>query len=228
MNVLILDLEPREDLPLFQGPRWLPPGTLSWMVKVSKDKLPETVAPFSHVILSGSTDSILDQTPALEPIMRLVREAVDLGRPVLGICYGHQLIAKALLGDAHVRRSETPEMGWLPVRVLPAGKEYFPGLPNPFHTFLAHFDEVCDLPDDWEVIAETDRCAVHGFVNRKLRVLGFQFHPEIDTEVGNACYEITRKESEKAGFDVDQILRETRDDGSGSLLIPHFLSDGAI
>ena len=46
---------------------------------------------------------------------------------MLGICYGMQLLARALLGDAHVRRSATPEIGWLPVEVLPGHEALYAG-----------------------------------------------------------------------------------------------------
>jgi GMP synthase (glutamine-hydrolysing) len=223
MYVLSLDLEPRNDMPPFQAPRWLPPGTPVEAIRVSGEPVPESAEPYSHLILSGSTYSILDDEPCVEPIAKLIRNAVALGRPILGICYGEQLLARVLLGDAHVRRTARPEMGWLPIRVPPRGREIFEGLPNPFHAFVGHFDEVSNLPYGWDTIADREHCEVQGFVNRELRLLGFQFHPEMDIEIGNSCFRAGRDTLERAGFDVEGILREAREDGSGKLLIPRFL-----
>ncbi|MCU0727261.1 MAG: type 1 glutamine amidotransferase [Planctomycetes bacterium] len=190
--VLCLDLEPRADLPPFRAPRWLPPGTRSASVKAASETVPADLSGFTHLILSGSTWSILDDRPELRAAEALVRQAVLRGVPVLGICYGHQLLARALLGRGHVGRAPVPEMGWLPIRWDESESGWFHPLPNPFRVFVGHHDEVRDLPEDWRVIARSGQCANHGMVNERLRVLGFQFHPEMDLETGNACYEADR------------------------------------
>lgn len=222
-RVLSIDLEPRLDRPPFQGPRWLPDGTPFVSVKACKEPIPDSSEAFSHLILSGSTCSILDTPPFLEPTMALVRDAVKLGRPVLGICYGHQLVVRALLGIEHVRRSSAPEIGWLPISVEPGHDPLFAGLPNPFRAFVGHFDEVCNLPDEWEITASTAGCPIHGVLNRRQRIMGFQFHPEMDLAVGNTCYAMNREALARLNIDVDAIIAQSQDDGSGKLLIPRFL-----
>ena len=130
---------------------------------------------FSHLILSGSEASTTVDQPWDPALERLVREFVDSGRPVLGICYGHQFLAKILAGPSHVRRARTPEFGWL----APHLEEniLFQGLDTP-HYMVCHFDEVCDLPPDFRVLAASGNCAVHAFQYRELPVWGVQFHPE--------------------------------------------------
>jgi GMP synthase (glutamine-hydrolysing) len=222
-RVLSIDFEPRLDLPIFQGPRWLPGGTPHVAVKACQEPIPDSCEEFSHIILSGSTCSILDSEPFLEPAMALVRDAVKLGRPVLGICYGHQLAVRAMLGRPHVRRAPAPEIGWLPITVESEHDTLFEGLSDPFYAFVGHFDEVCDLPDDWEITASTAGCPIQGVLNPSLRIMGFQFHPEMDIDVGNTCYATDREVLERLGFDVGAMIDQSRDDGSGRLLIPRFL-----
>jgi GMP synthase (glutamine-hydrolysing) len=178
---------------------------------------------FSHLILSGSTCSVLDDHPFHPPVASLIRDAVAKGIPVLGICYGHQLIARVVLGDDHVRRTKTPEMGWLEIHAEPKHAALFEGLPNPFRAFVGHFDEVCDLPEDWQITARSEHCAVQGYVNEKQRLLGFQFHPEFDLETGNVCFATDREALARHGFDADRIVREAVDDGSGRVLFRRFL-----
>jgi GMP synthase (glutamine-hydrolysing) len=192
-------------------------------VKAASETVPADLSGFTHLILSGSTWSILDDRPELRAAEALVRQAVLRGVPVLGICYGHQLLARALLGRGHVGRAPVPEMGWLPIRWDESESGWFHPLPNPFRVFVGHHDEVRDLPEDWRVIARSGQCANHGMVNERLRVLGFQFHPEMDLETGNACYEADRDALTRDGFDVDAILRDALDDGAGAVLIPRFL-----
>jgi len=222
-HVLSIDLEPRLDVPCFQAPRWLPADTPRTCVKACQEPVPETCEPFSHLILSGSSCSILDPQPFLEPTMALVRDAVRLRRPVLGICYGHQLAVRALLGRQHVRRAPAPEIGWMPISVADGHESLFAGLPDPFYSFVGHLDEVCDLTDGWEITASTAGCPTQGVLNRRQRIMGFQFHPEMDIEPGNACYAANRDELADLGFDADAISASARDDGSGAILIPRFL-----
>jgi GMP synthase (glutamine-hydrolysing) len=192
-------------------------------VKAAIEPVPAELAGFTHLILSGSTWSILEDRPELRTAEALVRLAVDRGVPVLGICYGHQLLARALLGRDHVGRAPVPEMGWLPIAWDESVSEWFDPLPNPFRVFVGHHDEVRNLPEDWRVIARSENCAIHGLVNERLRVLGFQFHPEMDLQTGNACFEADRSALTRDGFNVDAIVRDARDDGSGAILIPRFL-----
>ncbi len=224
MRVLSLDLEPRTDLPPFMAPRWLPPGTPCDRVVVRDGPPPRSMEPYSHLILSGSTASICHDDAFLGPVLDLIRNAVAWGRPVLGICYGHQAIARALLGRDHVRRRGAPEFGWLPVTPLPPGRDLFAGLPRPFRAFSGHFDEVCGLPPDFEVIARSEACAIQGMLCRRLKILGFQFHPEMDLATGNACFLQDREDLMRCGADIDAIVRDGRDDGSGAILIPRFLT----
>ena len=114
-------------------------------------------------------------------------------------------------------------MGWLEIHPEPRFAALYAGLPGPFRTFVGHFDEVCALPAGWEVTARSRDCAIHGYLNEGLRVMGFQFHPEMDLEVGNVCYARDREALERRGFDVGRILREAADDGAGRVLFPRFL-----
>jgi GMP synthase-like glutamine amidotransferase len=86
-----------------------------WQAYVARNgELPEP-ARFSHIILTGSESSIVDREPWARAEADLVREAVARGSAVLGSCWGHQLLAFALAGEAHVRRAAAPEIGWISV-----------------------------------------------------------------------------------------------------------------
>ncbi|MFA4986623.1 MAG: gamma-glutamyl-gamma-aminobutyrate hydrolase family protein [Candidatus Brocadiia bacterium] len=223
-RVLALDLEPRTALPDFQAPRWLPVETECVLVKSWRDGIPESPEGFTHIILSGSTCSITRDYPIVEPCEHLIREAAKMRIPILGICYGHQMIVRALLGVSHVRRAQVTEMGWMNVSWGEAGSDWFDGLPNPFRVFMGHFDEVHDLPDDWQITARTSDCAVQGFVNPKLRLLGTQFHPEMDLAVGNRCFIADTVPLEKLGFNISEIVRAGSEDGSGKVIFPRFVN----
>ena len=140
-------------------------------------KLP-ALSGFSHVILTGSEASILQREAWADREVEFAREAFDAGRAILGSCYGHQLLALALAGPAHVGRCREPEIGWIPIDVkAPPSLLGDAGLA---YTFSVHFDEVRDLPKAFEVLASTEICPVQAFGVKGRNAWGLQIHPEID------------------------------------------------
>lgn len=132
---------------------------------------------YTHLVLSGSEASAIDDHPWNESLETFIRKWVGTGRPLLGICYGHQFLARTLTGPATVRRSPTPEFGWTDIRPGTC-----PLLPETLNAMVSHYDEVVNLPPDFTVLAESDRCVVHAFQYRDLPVFGVQFHPEYGPE----------------------------------------------
>lgn len=138
---------------------------------------------FSHYILTGSESTILERPGWALAEAEMVREAVARGAVVLGSCWGHQLLAFALAGEARVRRAARPEIGWIPVRV-DRSNDLLGAAGRAFHTFSIHYDEVFDLPPEFEVLASTDQCPVQAFRYAGRPVWGLQCHPEIDVPTG--------------------------------------------
>jgi len=187
----------------------------------------ETIPPldgFTHLIVTGSEASILDEAPWFEPAEATIRAAVERAMPVLGSCFGHQLMVRALHGPAHVRRCARPELGWFPVEVSgldPAGPVQSA---SPVWMFCCHFDEVCELPPEYRVLASTPHCGVHAYRLRDAPVWGIQAHPEIPPEEGAGLLRAF------AGIrpDLTQIVTQAlaqppRDDGFGQILTRRFL-----
>ena len=133
---------------------------------------------FSHFILTGSEASILQREPWADREVEFTREVFQAGRSILGSCYGHQLLALALAGPAHVGRCREPEIGWIPIEIKAASPVLGP--PGEAFTFSVHFDEVRDLPDSFVVLAATEICPIQAFGFAGRNVWGFQIHPEID------------------------------------------------
>ncbi|MCU0846017.1 MAG: type 1 glutamine amidotransferase [Spirochaetes bacterium] len=116
----------------------------------------------------------------LAPEKRFIGEAVAAGKTVLGICLGAQLLA-VVLGGA-VRRNVHREIGWFPVRLVPAaeGIPAFAGLPRSFTAFHWHGDTF-GIPPGAVRTAESDACAAQAFVYND-KVIGLQFHLESTAE----------------------------------------------
>lgn len=147
------------------------------------DMHPEEIRKFGEkydvkgIILSGGPSSVYDKgVPRVDPAI------FTLGIPVLGICYGHQLIAHTLGGK--VKRASTREYGSAFVDVDRA-MGMLSGLGPREKVWMSHGDTVFKVPSGWKVLAHTDNCPVAAYVDPVRNIYGLQWHPEvIHTEHG--------------------------------------------
>ena len=123
------------------------------------------------IILSGGPSSVYEAgSPQLDPAI------LELGVPVLGICYGFQTLAKALGGrvDATGKR----EYGATELAVK-AGGQILDGQPENQICWMSHGDQVVAAPEGFEVLASTETTPVAAFANREKKIYGVQWHPEV-------------------------------------------------
>ena len=135
------------------------------------------------IIISGGPASVTEATsPAVDP------EMYRLGIPVLGICYGHQLMAKDLCGITSVARGVVKEYGHSSLTWEKSA--IFKGLPQRSITvWMSHGDTVMSPPEGFTTIGTTDDCKVAAMQNLDQRLFGLQFHPEVvHTEFGTEIY----------------------------------------
>jgi len=210
VRVAIVDnaLDPGVYRPVAHWRRWLDVPAEAYVAR--EGRFPDLTDGVTHLILTGSEASIIDRAPWAETEAALVREAVAAGTAVLGSCWGHQLIAYALVGEACVRRAAGPEVGWIPVRVL-KGEDLL-GAAGPAWTFAVHFDEVTGLDARFEILAETAACRIQAFRLRGRPVWGIQPHPEIDPEEGRIALEGFLAKGFRAAPMAEAALRAARRD----------------
>ena len=125
------------------------------------------------IILSGGPKSVhVDGAPLLDPAI------YDLGIPILGICYGQQLIAQQLGGV--VGRSEAGEYGRATITRSQQASSLFPnGVPEQFDVWMSHFDAVTGTPDGFVATATTVGAPMAIIENDARRIWGIQFHAEV-------------------------------------------------
>ncbi len=140
--------------------------------------LPESPAGFDRVMVSGSKTSALEDAPWITRLEGFIRTTVDRGIPFLGVCYGHQVLCRALGGKQTVRRGEKPEFGWTRIERTEKSSRLFNGLADSFYSYSAHFDEVAELPKGMKLLARSEICAIQGAELEGRPVFGIQFHPE--------------------------------------------------
>jgi GMP synthase-like glutamine amidotransferase len=186
--------------------RWFPRGCdLRVWRMLDGEPLPE-LADATCVAHTGSALSINDDPPFLADAMALARAAVARRLPQLGICYGHQLLARALGGRELVRRCPAgPEIGWLPVDFSALGQARL-RVPARCVIWQFHHDEVVAPPSGAQVLASSPRCRVQAFLDSDRLLLGTQFHPEVDPELGNAIYLDKAEQLRGHGLDARELI----------------------
>lgn len=153
------------------------------------------------LIVMGGPMSVNDEDlyPWLKDEKRFIREAIESGVPVLGICLGAQLIASAL--GSRVYPGAQKEIGWFPVRSVATTREAFP-FPENVTAFHWH-GETFDLPPGAAHLAESDACKHQAFqVGDK--VIGLQFHLESTPESADALISHCRDELTPGLFVQDE------------------------
>jgi len=113
---------------------------------------------------------------------------LSLEVPILGICAGHQFMARHYGGDAG--EAPKPEFGAATIFLVGDGGPLFQGTPSEQTVWESHNDEVTVTPPGFIEIAQSESCKVQAMQNEDLNRFGLQFHPEVnDTEFGSNIFE---------------------------------------
>jgi GMP synthase (glutamine-hydrolysing) len=138
---------------------------------------------------------------------------------VLGICFGHQLIAKAMGGEVQ-RNPRGREIGTVEVQRL-ADDPLFAGLPPCFAANATHMDTITRLPEGARLLATSALDQIAAYALGSARCV--QFHPEMDGDILRSLMEVRRPILEAEGFAVDEMIARTVDTTSGPTILQNFI-----
>lgn len=174
------------------------------------------------VVVTGSAAMVTQRLPWSERTAQWLHEAVAADVPVLGICYGHQLLAHAFGG----RVADNPRgrnIGTIDVALNEAGaRDPLLGALGPvLHVAVSHVQSVIELPQGAKLLATAERDPNHAFSIGK-RAWGVQFHPEFDADIVRGYVAARRDIINGEGLDATAIERAARDTNHGPAVLRRF------
>lgn len=167
------------------------------------------------IILSGGPSSVYEKNaPKIDP------HILDMGLPILGLCYGHQIIAQ--ISNGKVDSACCKEYGIAEIIVdRPVG--VLKGLSEQERVWMSHGDTVSTMPSEFEVLAHTENCPVAAFRHKLKPIYGLQWHPEvIHTEHGatmlkNFLFEVCKCEANwQMGDIITKMVNEIKVEVGGA------------
>jgi len=171
------------------------------------------------VIVTGSASSVTDMEPWMERTAACLRGLVRVGVPLLGICFGHQLLGKAL-GGRVTRNPRGREMGTVDFTLHRTDPVI--GEAGVWQVNSTHLDSVTELPPGVELLGATE-LEPHAAVRFGENAWGVQFHPELDAALMREYFEARRTVLEGEGFGIEMAERDLRDAPLGARIIERFV-----
>lgn len=185
------------------------------------DPLPDYDS-LAGVVVTGSHAMVTDRHPWSEQTGQWLVGLLPREIPLLGICYGHQLLAHAL----GYRVDDNPrgvEVGTVPVYLTAKAAEdpLFAGLPNPFLAHVSHRQSVLELPAGAAPLAWSEKEPHHAFRLGRC-AWGVQFHPEFDPQIQLAYIRRETEELRAAGYDPDRLAQQVQPTPEAAGLLARF------
>ena len=177
---------------------------------------------FDAVVVGGSPASATEDEAWIWQQLDLIEQADRLGQPVLGVCFGAQLLARAYFGKPAIRNAAQVEIGWHCVRQSGQGDLLFTGIPSEFSSFQFHTEEV--IPQaGMHVLASSADSEVQAFRVRGKPVWGVQFHLEVTPRAGRDLLRKTRRVYEAYGLNYDELVATARPSEAAPQLFSNFI-----
>ncbi len=203
---------------LFRGVPGTPP--VEWRDVDVRSADPPPLAQVGAALITGSPASVMERAPWMLRAEAWLRGAVAAKVPVLGVCFGHQLLGSALGGRVE-RNPRGRELGTVELR-LHETDEVVRARGATLSVNMSHGDAVTRLPEGARSLAST-ALTEHAAVRFGPRVWGLQFHPEFDAAVVRAYVEARREAMQAEGLDAEAAWASARDCPEGAAILVNFL-----
>jgi GMP synthase-like glutamine amidotransferase len=188
-------------------------------------EFPRSLEGYDGIFLSGSPHGAYEDIPFIHREHDLIAEAAARKIPMLGICFGSQILASALCGRDQVFRRSFCEIGYkdLPVTDAAQGDAVCGELGEAVHMFVWHNDEVRADHPDMTILASSDLCPNQIWRYRDLPVWGIQGHPEITAAQAPVWFEENRDRMTLDGADVEVLKTQAHEAAEAKTMLTRFV-----
>lgn len=206
-----------------------------WVGNVANDRTVKTIEVLKSAtlpnlnsakgfIITGSHSMVTDESVWSLKLEKYIKQIAARKIPLLGICYGHQLIAKALGGKSGYNK-KGKEIGTVKIKRTHPGQQdpLLKDVPTDFYAYETHYQSVLKLPQKAVVLAKNAHDA-HQAVRFAASVWGVQFHPEFDREIMAEYIINQQKDLLDLGFSIENLLAKVRTCDISSKVVKNFMN----
>lgn len=178
------------------------------------------------IIISGSPSMLTDNEPWSQKTQRWLAPLLESEIPILGVCYGHQLLAQALGGVVDWNPNGR-EIGEITLNFTDDAKQNqlfaefcHKGLSS-MNLFASHLQSVLQLPAEAQILGQTDKDPYHCFCYKN-HIWGFQFHPEFNAEITKSFIQARSQAIESEGENPQTLIEQIKPNDNGRKLLQRF------
>ena len=189
-----------------------------------KNQFPENLTDYDGIFFSGSPHGAYEDIPFIRKEHELIESAAEQDIPMLGICFGSQILASALCGGDQVFRRSSCEIGYKTLSLANVAWEdpIVGKIGSNLEMFVWHNDEIRGEHEDICVLASSDLCENQIWRWRDKNVWGVQGHPEITRDQALIWFEENRSRMEKDGASVDELKSLAQETAESKKIITRF------
>jgi len=177
---------------------------------IQKNEYPPIIESCGKIIITGSHSMVTENTDWIKRFTNWIKKAAELNIPILGICFGHQLLANALGGKVNFN-PKGREIGGHKITLTTNAKDdmLFQNCPERMMVLESHQQSVTELPPKAKVLAYNDHEQYQAFVINN-NIWGVQFHPEFNEWIMQAYIREQKEDLENEGFDVIELTNNLK------------------
>ena len=188
------------------------------------NEFPSNPSKFDGCLLTGSPHGAYEKIDWIEREHKLIVSLAEQEMPMLGVCFGSQILASALCGRDQVFRRDTCEVGFMPLPLSEAGKKdsLTGSLDGAVDMFVWHNDEVRATHKDMVILASSADCPNQIWRFRDEPIWGIQGHPELTCETATRLFDAEQAIFERDGADIEELKAAAHDAPEAKTLLTRF------
>ena len=175
------------------------------------------------IIITGSHSMVTDYEPWSVRVSYWLKNIINFNVPILGICYGHQLLADILGGKVGYNPNKM-EFGTWDIYLTKEGKKdkLLGILPQKFKGHEAHSQSVLELPNNAKILAYNENDSIQSFVYKNC-IWGTQFHPEFSGNITKEYLKFVKDDIVSSGKNYENIYNKIEEHKYGEMLLKRFI-----